>query len=95
MKMKSLASRVVLLLFFGLFGGPISISLLRANPRGAFARRLRDIFVGFFALISASMAFMLLIAEVSPLLKIVSIFGLCSAGYAILKVRKNFTGKPL
>jgi len=93
--MKSLASLVVLLLFFGLFGGPICLSLLRANPKGNFAKRLRDIFVGIFAVISASMAFMLLIADVSPILKIVSIFGLCSAGYAVLRVRKNFTGKPL
>jgi hypothetical protein len=93
--MKSLASLVVLLLFFGLFGGPISLSLLRANPKGKFRRKLRDILVGTLALLSAVMAFMLLIAEVSPILKLVSIFGLSSSTYAILRVRKNFTGTPL
>ena len=93
--MKSLASLVVLLLFFGLFGGPISLSLLRANPKGKFGRHLRDGFVGVFAVISASMAFMLLIAEVSPVLRLLSLLGLGSCIYAILKVRKNFLGRPL
>ena len=84
--MESLALIAMLILFFGIFGGLISIGLLKIKTKSRFKRRVRNALVFLLALFSLLMALSLALSTIAIAIRLLGAMGLGVALYALLRI---------
>ena len=88
----SLAIVALFILFFGMFGGLISLGLQKIHIKSRFAKRLRDLLIFILALFSLVMAFSLAISSAALAIRLLGAIGLGLALYSLLKLFKQGSG---